>query len=53
VEDLEAVRRASGREWDDEPYWIADEALPVLREIDPAVEYSQISNCAGVYRLSN
>lgn len=48
---LDAVRQAAGDQWDDEPYWVAAEALPALRLIDPGAAYTQVSDCAGIYRL--
>lgn len=48
---LSAVRQAAGERWDEEPYWIAAEALPALRAAGIPAAYTQISNCAGIYRL--
>jgi putative AdoMet-dependent methyltransferase len=49
---LSAVRQAAGDQWDDELYWVADEALPALRAIHMKAAYFQISDCAGIYQLS-
>ena len=49
---LDAVRQAAGDQWDDEPYWIAAEALPALQVIYPGAAYRQVSDCAGIYWLS-
>jgi cyclopropane fatty-acyl-phospholipid synthase-like methyltransferase len=49
---LEAVRRAAGEQWEEEPYWIAELALPALQSTGANVSYTQVSDCAGVYRLS-
>jgi len=46
------VRQAAGDPWDDEPYWIATDALPALEAIHAVVAYVQISNCAGIYQLT-
>ena len=37
--------------WENEPYWLADEALQVPREAGMHAEYRQVSACAGVYRI--
>jgi putative AdoMet-dependent methyltransferase len=49
---LDAVRQAAGDQWEDEPYWIAAEALPTLERIQLEAAYVQVSDCAGVYRLT-
>ena len=50
---LDAVRLASGDQWEEEAYWIvAETTLPVLREIQIDFAYAQISDCAGIYVLS-
>jgi hypothetical protein len=46
------VRRGSGDRWEDEPYWIAAEALPALTGSGAAAAYVQVSSCAGVYQLA-
>jgi putative AdoMet-dependent methyltransferase len=50
--ELEKIRRAAGDQWEDEPYWLAAEALPALEKIDPSAAYQQVSGCAGVYILT-
>ncbi len=47
----EAVRRAAGEEWEEEEYWLADQALPALRQANLPADYIQVSPCAGVYRI--
>jgi putative AdoMet-dependent methyltransferase len=37
--------------WEEEPYWIADEALPALSEAGMHATYQQVSACAGVYQI--
>lgn len=49
---LEVVRQAAGEFWDEEPYWIAADALPVLQGIGAAASYRQISHCTGIYQLT-
>lgn len=46
---LEAVKKAVGEEWEQEEYWLADEALTALQQAGLRAEYTQISSCAGVY----
>jgi len=40
----------TGDHWNEEPYWLADEALPALRQAGLNAEYRQVSACAGVFR---
>ena len=42
---------ATGDLWNEEPYWLADEALPALRQAGLNAEYRQVSACAGVFRI--
>ena len=44
----DAVREAAGDGWDDEHYWIMDEAKPRLREAGLAIEYEQLSKCGMI-----
>ena len=37
--------------WEEEPYWLVDEALPALGQAGLQVDYEQISACAGVYTI--
>lgn len=37
--------------WDVEPYWLVEEAVPVLEKAGLKVEYSQVTACAGVYTI--
>jgi putative AdoMet-dependent methyltransferase len=48
----EAVKQAAGDAWDDEFYWIASEAIAMLQESGFAVQYHQVSSCAGVYQIT-
>jgi putative AdoMet-dependent methyltransferase len=45
------VRAASRDAWEDEPYWIATETLPLLHQAGIPTDYHQVSDCAGVYRM--
>lgn len=49
----DAARQAAGADWDEEPYWIAAEALPALEANHIGAGYVQVSDCAGIYQLSN
>jgi putative AdoMet-dependent methyltransferase len=49
VDALDAVRASSGDRWEEEPYWIAGDALDALRADGMHVDYHQVSECAGVY----
>ena len=48
---LEKVKLAVGNDWDDEYYWLADEAQAALRRAGLRVEYAPVSDCAGVFTL--
>ena len=37
--------------WEEEPYWLVDEALPALGQAGLQVDYEQVSACAGVYTI--
>jgi putative AdoMet-dependent methyltransferase len=39
-------------DWEDEFYWIADEALPALKRAGLDARYIQVSPCAGVYCIT-
>lgn len=43
------IRFASGDEWEDEYYWLADDAIPAVESLGYNVEYNQVSVCAGVF----
>jgi putative AdoMet-dependent methyltransferase len=51
-EALDSVREAAGEWWEEEPYWVAAEALPALAALDQQASYAQVSDCAGIYCLS-
>ena len=38
-------------DWEEEYYWLADEALAALQTAGLRVAYQQISGCAGVYQI--
>jgi len=38
-------------DWEEEFYWLADEALAALRKAGLKVAYTQVSACAGVYQI--
>ncbi len=44
----DVVRAAAGDGWDDEYYWIMDEAQPALREAGFVVSWEQVSSCGMV-----
>ncbi|MGE5602656.1 MAG: class I SAM-dependent DNA methyltransferase [Nitrososphaerales archaeon] len=49
---LDAQRRAAGDLWEEEPFWIAAEAVPALESAGAIVGYTQVSECAGIYVLT-
>lgn len=46
---LQAMRQVIGSAWEDEYYWVADEALPALAQAGMFASFKPISSCAGVY----
>ncbi len=49
----ETVKKMLGGEWEEEYYWIAQEAIPALKRISLRVKYSQLSPYMGIYHLRN
>lgn len=45
----ENVRQAVGDDWEDEFYWLADEALPALQQAGLRAWFTPVSTCAGVF----
>jgi putative AdoMet-dependent methyltransferase len=50
-QELDDFRQAAGGLWEEELYWIADDALPALKERNLAAIYHQVSDCAGIYHI--
>lgn len=48
----DAICQAAGDRGDEEPYWITAEALPALRAAGIPAAYTQVSDCAGIYRFA-
>ena len=44
-----ALKKQLGNDWEEEYYWIADEALPVFKQVELKVKYVQVSSCAGIF----
>ena len=53
AESRTAARQKWQSVWDDEDYWVAEEALPLLEQQGFKADYVQVSFCAGVYTLSS
>ena len=51
ADDMGNFAASIGDQWNEEPYWLADRALPALRQAGLNAEYRQISPCAGVFRI--
>jgi putative AdoMet-dependent methyltransferase len=49
---LEAVKSAAGDEWEDEFYWLADESLAALQAAGLEAGYTQVSSCAGCFKIA-
>ncbi len=50
--EMQAFAASIGDLWEQEPYWLADAAVEGLSSAGLAVEYRQVSPCAGVYAVS-
>ena len=48
----EKVKIAAGDEWEGEFYWQADETVQALENLGFIVEYTQVSACAGIFRIT-
>ena len=46
---MDSFAASIGSLWEEEPYWLVDDALPALHRAGLRVEYIQASACAGVY----
>jgi len=44
-----ALKKQLGDDWEEEYYWIADEALPAFEQVELKVKYVQVSSCAGIF----
>lgn len=49
--DMQTFAETVGDLWEEEPYWLADEAKAALKEAGLASSYQQVSPCGGVYRI--
>jgi putative AdoMet-dependent methyltransferase len=47
----DAARRRLGDEWDEEHYWLADDALRALAAAGLHAAFTPISYCAGVFLI--
>ena len=45
---LEDMKKECGEAWEEEYYWVAEEALPALLAAGLPAQYEQVSACAGV-----
>lgn len=50
--ERDALRLSLGEQWEEEPYWIAEQALAALKRNSLHAAYLQTSDCAGVYTIS-
>jgi len=46
------VRHTHAEEWDEEYYWLADEALEALAAVGIEASFIPVSYCAGVFKIS-
>ncbi len=49
---MQAFAESVGELWEQEPYWLADGAMPALAEAGLKAAYTQVSACAGVYAIT-
>ena len=48
---MEAFAESIGDFWEEEPYWLVENALSALKGAGLQVQYEQVSACAGVYTI--
>jgi putative AdoMet-dependent methyltransferase len=51
MQDMRSFAALVGKEWEEEPYWQADDALEALKRAGMNATYQQVSACGGVYRI--
>jgi putative AdoMet-dependent methyltransferase len=49
---LDQAKAEAGEVWEDEFYWLVDQAIPALKKAGLWASYRQISSCAGIFVLS-
>ena len=49
---MDAFAQSIGDLWEEEPFWLVEDALAGLKDVGLKVEYEQISACAGVYTIT-
>jgi putative AdoMet-dependent methyltransferase len=49
---MDAFAKSVGDLWEVEPFWLVDESLLAMENARLNVHYVQVSECAGVYRIS-
>ena len=52
VEEEDALRKTLGQEWEQEYYWLADETETAFADVGIVVEYTRISECAGIFEFT-
>lgn len=50
---MELFAQSVGELWEQEPYWLADQALPALAGAGLNTTYIQVSACAGIYSVGD
>jgi putative AdoMet-dependent methyltransferase len=50
--EQDRLRLNQGDEWEDEYYWLADETLEALQMAGLQAEFTKVSGCAGVFRIT-
>lgn len=48
---LEIEKSIVGDEWEDEYFWLANEAIPALQNAGLKAQFHQVSTCAGVFAI--
>ena len=49
--DMQRFALDVGDLWEEEPYWVAEQALGALADAGLSCSYQQVSACGGVYRI--
>ncbi len=50
--DMESARQVLGDAWEQEEYWLADEACAAMQAAGLEARYVPVSYCAGVFRIA-
>jgi len=50
--DEDGLRQSMGQDWEQEYYWLANEALTAFKAVDIPARFIKISSCAGIFQIT-